>query len=146
MRADQILMRMLTFLSCFLPMLLVFLTINPYDISMRDDPWAKKQTDVSSEATTGHPSDLVKEGNETQDDAEQEITTSEAINTQEKDLAESDIVAGSSPASGTQSDVGEMTKQVGFNYDKDNGGDGYENDEVNIAKQIDDAEEGHIQS
>ena len=99
-----------------------------------------------SPRTTGHPGDLVAEGNETQEDAVSETTSTEATNTQEKDLGEQDPIGGTAPATGTQGGVGDMTKQVGFDYDSDKNGDGYENDPVNIAKQIDEAEKAHRES
>lgn len=99
--------------------------------------------DTSIEERTGEAQDLAVKGNETAADAERDTLTSEAPFTHVDNLGEQDALGGSAsaPESGEDSDA--QGARVGFDHDENHDGDGYGNDEVDIAEQIDKAEEYH---
>lgn len=87
----------------------------------------------------GYSDELMKEGNEDIADAERDTLSSEAPYMSPESLGQQDPEGGSEPAP-TGEDVGEMARRYGLDYDRDNNGEGYENDELNTAEQIDQAE------
>jgi len=66
------------------------------------------------------------------------INTTQAPNNQPENIGEQQAAGGTTSSPGTDDDVGVMASQAGFQY---SGKDGYENEEVNTAKKIDEAEE-----
>jgi len=88
---------------------------------------------------TGQAPELAAMGNDTQEDAEKDIRTSEAPFTGEENLGQQDAVGGSESAPETDDDVGEMQARVGLGSDKD----GEDPQEVSIADAMDKAEEYH---
>lgn len=86
---------------------------------------------------TGESEELARMGNQTQEDAMREITTSEAPFTQGDNLGEQDAVGGSESAPETDDDVGDMYARVSGKKDKD----GEDPQPLDIAKDINEAEE-----
>lgn len=92
--------------------------------------------DVDSD---GYSDELHMEGNENAEDAEKDTRTSEAPYQGPENLGQQDPAGGSESAP-TGEDVGEISSRYGLDYDKDDDGEGYENDELNTAEQVDEAE------
>jgi len=88
---------------------------------------------------TGEDELLRQLGNDSQEDAEREITTSEAAFTHDHNIGQQDAVGGSESAPESGVDVGEMRERMGLGVDMD----GIDPQELSTADAIDEAEQYH---
>ena len=95
-----------------------------------------------ADETNGNSSELRTMGNDTQEDAERDITTTEASFTHDHNLGQQDGLGGSESAPESIVDVGEAQERMGLGVDKD----GDDPQEVSIADAIDKAEDEHLHS
>jgi hypothetical protein len=95
------------------------------------------QDALASTTVDGEDSALKQMGNATQEDAQKDIRTDEAPFTHPSNLGQQDAAGGSESAPETDDDVGEMMEKVFGKPDLD----GIDPQPVDIARDIDEAEE-----